>query len=93
MIFLFISIQSSQFQGIKATIENMADKVYLILDREIKLVNKELNKMAGSVPDLMPKMAGQTHCIMILKQRLERSMEVNPVDTVSQKFYLPVLGQ
>lgn len=65
----------------------MADKVCLILDRELKLVNKELNKIESSVPDHMPKIAGQTHCIMILKQRLERSMEVNPLDITVIIFY------
>lgn len=75
-----IFIQSSPSQGIKGTWEEMADKVCIILDRELKLVNKELNKIESAVPDHMPKFAGQTHCIMIFKQRLERCMEVNQLD-------------
>ncbi|KAG7240074.1 hypothetical protein INR49_027928 [Caranx melampygus] len=70
------TVGDGMLDGIKGTIEERADKVCLILDREIKLVNKELNKIESSVPNLMPKIAGQTHCIMIFKQRLSSCMEV-----------------
>ncbi|XP_029381754.1 dynein heavy chain 2, axonemal [Echeneis naucrates] len=61
---------------IKHTLEEKAEEVYMIFDKELKMVNKELNQRTRPPVDHMPEFAGQAYWVRALRHRLERSMEV-----------------
>ncbi|KAM9335593.1 LOW QUALITY PROTEIN: dynein axonemal heavy chain 2 [Symphorus nematophorus] len=65
----------SKREGIKFIIEEKAEEVYGIFNKELKMVNKELSQRR-SYPDHIPRIAGQAHWMRALKHRLERPMEV-----------------
>ncbi|GAA6229207.1 dynein heavy chain 2, axonemal [Lates japonicus] len=48
-------------EAIKRTTEEKAEEVYNIFNRELKMVNKEMNQRKWSSPDHMPRIAGQAH--------------------------------
>lgn len=81
-IYSFSSIQSSPSQAIKRTTEEKVEEVYNIFNKELKMVNKELNQRTRSTPDHMPRIAGQAHWLRALRHRLERPMEVSPLDYI-----------
>lgn len=78
-IYSFLSIQFSQTQAIKHTIEKKMEEVYDIFNRELKMVNKELNQRTR-YSDHMPHAVGQAHWARALRHRLDKAMEVNPLD-------------
>lgn len=92
-IYSFTSIQYPS-QAFKHTIEEKMEEVYNRLNKELKMANKELNQKTWSSPDHMARIAGQAHWVRALKHRLERPMEVSPLDyTVIYSFlswYTPV---
>ncbi|XP_044040597.1 dynein axonemal heavy chain 2-like isoform X2 [Siniperca chuatsi] len=63
-------------EAIKRTIEEKVEEVFKIFNKEIKMVNKELNQSTRSSPDHMPRMAGQAHWVRALRHRLKRPMEL-----------------
>ncbi|XP_042256267.1 dynein axonemal heavy chain 2 [Thunnus maccoyii] len=63
-------------EAIKGTTEEQVEKVYSIFNKELKMVNKELNQEVRSVPDHMPRRAGLAHWARALRRRIERPMEV-----------------
>ncbi|XP_051799543.1 dynein axonemal heavy chain 2 isoform X2 [Acanthochromis polyacanthus] len=63
-------------EAIRRTTEQKAEEVYNIVDRELKMVSKELNQGMRSWPDHMPWMAGKAYWMRALKQRLDAPMEV-----------------
>ncbi|XP_070785989.1 dynein axonemal heavy chain 2 [Enoplosus armatus] len=63
-------------EAIKRTTEEKVEEVYNIFNKELKMVNKELNQRTRSSPDHMPRIAGQAHWVRALRHRLERPMEV-----------------
>uniref|UniRef100_A0A4W6ECP9 Dynein axonemal heavy chain 2 n=1 Tax=Lates calcarifer TaxID=8187 RepID=A0A4W6ECP9_LATCA len=63
-------------EAIKRTTEEKAEEVYNIFNRELKMVNKEMNQRKWSSPDHMPRIAGQAHWLRALRRRLDRPMEV-----------------
>ncbi|XP_062301425.1 dynein axonemal heavy chain 2 [Scomber scombrus] len=63
-------------KAIKRTTEEKVEEVYSILNKELKMVSKELNQGPRSIPDHMPKIAGLTFWAKALRHRLERPMEV-----------------
>eukprot|EP00064_Thunnus_orientalis_P006207 superscaffoldBa00000637_g6223 len=67
---------AKQIQAIKGTTEEQVEKVYSIFNKELKMVNKELNQEVRSVPDHMPRRAGLAHWARALRRRIERPMEV-----------------
>lgn len=52
------------------------------------MVNKEMNQRKWSSPDHMPRIAGQAHWLRALRRRLDRPMEVNPLDYTVVSFSL-----
>ncbi|KAM7366101.1 hypothetical protein PAMP_015569 [Pampus punctatissimus] len=62
-------------KAIKRTTEEKVEEVYSIFNKELKMVNKELNQGARSI-DHMPRLAGMAHWARSLRHRLERPMEV-----------------
>ncbi|XP_071333968.1 dynein axonemal heavy chain 2 [Trachinotus anak] len=66
----------SSREGIKRTIEEKAEEVHIIFDRDLKIVNKELSQRTRPSADHMPQLAGQAHWVRALRHRLDRSMEV-----------------
>nr|XP_020476144.1 LOW QUALITY PROTEIN: dynein heavy chain 2, axonemal [Monopterus albus] len=63
-------------KAIKHTIEDMMEEVYIIFNRELKMINKELNQRTRPYPDHMPQIAGKAHWARALRHRLDRPMEV-----------------
>ncbi|XP_039997326.1 dynein heavy chain 2, axonemal [Xiphias gladius] len=63
-------------EAIKSTTDEKVEEVYSIFNRELKMVNKELNQRKRSSPDHMPRIAGQAHWLRALRHRLDRPMEV-----------------
>lgn len=55
-------------------------EVYGILNKELKMVKKELTQQTRPIPDHMPSLAGQAHWARALRRRLEGPMEVSPSD-------------
>ncbi|XP_068440309.1 dynein axonemal heavy chain 2 [Clinocottus analis] len=74
LLYIFRPICSRE--AMKRTIEEKVEEVIHIFDKELQMVNKELNRRTWSPPDHMPWMAGQAHWLRALRQRLERPMEV-----------------
>lgn len=66
-----------QSQAIKRTTEKKMEEVYNMFNRELKMVNKELNQRARDSLDHMPRIAGQAHWARALRHRLDKPMEVN----------------
>ncbi|KAM7377518.1 hypothetical protein PAMA_014021 [Pampus argenteus] len=62
-------------KAIKRTTEEKVDVVYSIFNKELKMVNKELNQGARSIVH-MPWLAGRAHWARSLRHHLERPMEV-----------------
>uniref|UniRef100_A0A3Q1IX48 Dynein axonemal heavy chain 2 n=1 Tax=Anabas testudineus TaxID=64144 RepID=A0A3Q1IX48_ANATE len=71
-------------EAIKRTTEKKMDEVYNIFNRELKMVNKELNKRARYSPDHMPRIAGQAHWARALRHRLDKPMEV-----LQRAYFMP----
>ncbi|XP_040887758.1 dynein heavy chain 2, axonemal [Toxotes jaculatrix] len=63
-------------EAIKRTTEEKVEEVYNIFNRELKMVNKELNQRTWSPPDHMPQIAGRAHWLRALRRRLDRPIEV-----------------
>lgn len=61
--------------------------MYSILNKELKMVSKELNQGPRSIPDHMPKIAGLTFWAKALRHRLERPMEVSLLDYIIKDFF------
>lgn len=66
-------------QAIKRFTEEKVEEVYNIFNKELKMVNKELNQSTKCFPDGMPHMVAHTYWVRALRQRLERPMEVSPL--------------
>ncbi|XP_068166166.1 dynein axonemal heavy chain 2 [Antennarius striatus] len=62
-------------EAIKHTTDNMAEGVYNILNKELKQATKQIYQNR-SLPDHMPRLAGQAHWVRVIKQRLIKPMEV-----------------
>ncbi|KAK2862755.1 hypothetical protein Q5P01_002288 [Channa striata] len=63
-------------EAIKCTVEEKMESVYYLFNRELKMVNNELNQRTRCFPDHMPRLAGQAHWARALRHRLDRPMEV-----------------
>ncbi|KAM9836557.1 LOW QUALITY PROTEIN: dynein axonemal heavy chain 2 [Aulostomus maculatus] len=63
-------------EAIKRKMEEKAEEVYSTLNKEIKMVNRELSHRTGLRCDHMPHFAGQAHWVRALRQRLEIPVEV-----------------
>uniref|UniRef100_A0A8C2ZK56 Dynein axonemal heavy chain 2 n=1 Tax=Cyclopterus lumpus TaxID=8103 RepID=A0A8C2ZK56_CYCLU len=74
LLFRFKPICSRE--AIRRTTEEKVEQVINIVDKELKMVNKELNRGMRSLSDHMPQFAGQAHWLRALKRRLARPMEV-----------------
>ncbi|KAI3375810.1 hypothetical protein L3Q82_004092 [Scortum barcoo] len=73
---IFKTVNSVEEGAIKRTTEEKMEEVYNIFNKELKMVNKELNVRARSTPGHMPRIAGQAHWLRTLRCRLEGPMEV-----------------
>lgn len=69
--------QSSPSQGIRRTIEEKVEEVLNILNKDLQMVNKELNERMWSPLEHIPRLAAQAYWSTSLKQRLAGPMEVN----------------
>ena len=74
-------------QAIKSTTDEKVEEVYNIFNSELKMVNKELNQRKGPFSDHMPRIAGHTHWVLALRHRIDRSMEVSPLDYTVFYFF------
>ncbi|KAF1380471.1 hypothetical protein PFLUV_G00164080 [Perca fluviatilis] len=71
-------------EAFKRTIEEKMEEVYNMLNKELKMANKELNQKTWSSPDHMPRIAGQAHWMRALKHRLE-----SPTEVLQKAHFMP----
>ncbi len=81
-IFRPMSTREVSLTNTHTHIQEKVEEVYNIFNKELKMVNKELNQRTRSTPDHMPRIAGQAHWLRALRHRLEGPMEVSPLDYI-----------
>nr|XP_040043942.1 dynein heavy chain 2, axonemal isoform X1 [Gasterosteus aculeatus aculeatus] len=67
----------SSREGIRRTIEEKVEEVLNILNKDLQMVNKELNERMWSPLEHIPRLAAQAYWSTSLKQRLAGPMEEN----------------
>lgn len=72
----------------KRAIEEKAEEVYNMFNKELRMVSKKLNQNT-SLPDHIPCLSGQAHWMRALKHRLERPMEVTSLDYTGTFSFSP----
>ncbi|XP_078020536.1 dynein axonemal heavy chain 2 [Epinephelus lanceolatus] len=73
---LHIFMPMSTREAIRRTTDEKAEDVYNIFNKELKMVNKELNQRTWSYPDQMPRLAGHAHWARALRDSIKSPMEL-----------------
>ncbi|XP_060896803.1 dynein axonemal heavy chain 2-like [Labrus mixtus] len=63
-------------EAIRRTTEEKVEEVYNVFNKELKMVNKELNQKTRVCPDHIPPISGQAHWVRALRHRLDKPMEL-----------------
>lgn len=67
---------SPSSQAIKRTFDKKTVDMYMLFNRELALVNKELSKRAAFLPPHMCHFSGLAHWMRGLRRRIDRPMKV-----------------
>ncbi|XP_029769486.1 dynein heavy chain 2, axonemal [Terrapene carolina triunguis] len=74
-------------EAIKRTFDKKAVDVYMLFNRELSLVNKELSKKLPFLPPHMCHYSGLAHWLRALRRRIDR-----PLKCLSNAHFLPHIG-
>ncbi|XP_043393066.1 dynein axonemal heavy chain 2 isoform X2 [Chelonia mydas] len=74
-------------EAIKRTFDKKAVDVYMLFNRELALVNKELSKKLPFLPAHMCHYAGLAHWLRALRRRIDR-----PLKCLSNAHFMPHIG-